>query len=213
MAKKKAKPVKASSTRPAKKKEEQDGALSRKQLGFIVLSYFGGVVAGNYLGKWSGFGGAGLIGVGIWKKNPYLTGLGAGALFSAGQNAVKENLSGNEDEMEGFDFKKFVSDGNERAKNYFQVLGQKFMLTKPAESKTTNSSTTTQENTATTNGMNGDENQEEKQVYFIPQGNNLNDIDYMSKLDDQIKQLTGTQDAEEPVEGTGEIDLDSGRNY
>lgn len=194
MAKKRGKLVKKSST-TVPKKVVSTSANPRKHLGMVVLSYFGGVLAGNYLGKWSGLGGAGFIGVGIWKKNPYLTSLGAGALFSAGQNVVKENLSGNEDEMEGFSLKKFVSDGNERAKNYFQVLGQKFMLAKAAS--------TSQDSASTTNGLSGEDNQ----PYFIPQS-----VDYMSKLDAQIRQLNGTNGMGESPD-SGDIELDSNRNY
>lgn len=216
MGKKKTRPATSTGAKGPQKKKVENAPLTGKQLGFILLSYFGGAVTGNYLGKWSGLGGAGLVGVGIWKKNPYLASFGAGAALSAGQNAVNEkSLTGTEEEMEGFDFKKFLSDGNERAKNYFQTLGKKFMLSKPAAKDSSKSTTTAQENnSATTNGLNG-EDPEEKPTYFIPEGNSLNDTstDYMSKLDEQIKQLSGMVDSEEGTEGTDDQLLEDGRNY
>jgi hypothetical protein len=181
--------------------------LTQKQVGFAFLSFFGGAVAGNVLGKYSGWPGIGIASVGLYNRNIYATSFGAGMMFTP--QVIKSPLGSVEDEnMEGLSVKQAM----ENTKDYFKNIGSKFIFKTPKPSQATN-------------GLSG---QEETANYFVnPLSGQSNTIDLseLDKLSAQITQMQGTTEdipEAEPIEGgvqeaeaeTPAIELDfSERNF
>lgn len=164
--------------------------VSRKEIGFAILSFFGGTAIGAALGKYSGIGGLAIAGLGAWKKNMYATSLGAGMFLSAVPKVAGDATNGIEDEdMEGISMESI----KENTKNYFQTLASKLML----------KATPTQ---VSTSGLNG----EDDVTYFInpyTQGSDKLDTRELDRIQEQIAQMNN------PVNGTfGDPDLNE-RNF
>ena len=153
--------------------------VSRKEIGFAMLSFFGGTIMGAALGKYSGLGGLAIAGLGAWKQNMYATSLGAGMFLSTVPKPTGDATNGIEDEeMEGIS----MASIKENTKNYFQTLASKLML-KAAPSQDG------------TSGLNG----EEDVTYFInpyTQGSDKLDTRELDRIQEQIAQMNN------PVNGT-----------
>jgi len=161
--------------------------VSRKEIGFAMLSFFGGTIMGAALGKYSGLGGLAIAGLGAWKQNMYATSLGAGMFLSTVPKIGSEAANGIADEdMEGIS----MASIKENTKNYFQTLTSKLML----------------KSSDGTNGLSGDEDV----TYFInpyTQGSDKLDTRELDRIQEQIAQMNN------PVNGTfGEPDFTE-RNF
>lgn len=164
--------------------------VSRKEIGFAVLSFFGGTIMGAALGKYSGLGGLAIAGLGAWKKNMYATSLGAGMFLSTVPKPTDNATNGLEDEdMEGISIESI----KENTKNYFQTLANKLML----------KASPSQEGTS---GLGG----EDDVTYFInpyTQSPDKLDTRELDRIQEQIAQMNN------PVNGTfGEPDFTE-RNF
>lgn len=161
--------------------------VSRKEIGFAVLSFFGGTIMGAALGKYSGLGGLAIAGLGAWKKNMYATSLGAGMFLSTVPKAVSTGTDGIAvGEIDGIS----IDSIKENTKNYFQNLASKLML-KSSEA---------------VEGLNG----EDDVTYFInpyTQSPDKLDTSELDRIQEQIAQMNN------PVNGTfGEPDFTE-RNF
>ncbi|MFN8414825.1 MAG: hypothetical protein U0U66_00690 [Cytophagaceae bacterium] len=162
--------------------------VSRKEIGFAVLSFFGGTIMGAALGKYSGLGGLAIAGLGAWKKNMYATSLGAGMFLSTVPKAAITGTDGIAvGEIDGISMESI----KENTKNYFQTLASKLML-KSSE----------------TEGLNGEG--EDDVTYFInPYTQSADKLDTreLDRIQEQIAQMNN------PVNGTfGEPDFTE-RNF
>ncbi len=143
------------------------GNMSGKQIGFAMLSFFGGTVLGTAVGKYSGIGGLAIGGVGAWKKNIYASSFGAG-MFLSTVRPVSQGTNGIEDqEMEGFSIKNIT----ENTKSYFQSLGQKLMLKAPSSE---------------INGLHGDE---EVNYFINPYSQRTLDTSELDRIQDGISEM------------------------
>lgn len=161
--------------------------VSRKEIGFAMLSFFGGTIMGAALGKYSGLGGLAIAGLGAWKQNMYATSLGAGMFLSTVPKIASDAANGIADEdMEGIS----MASIKENTKNYFHTLASKLML----------------KSSDGTNGLSGDEDV----TYFInpyTQGSDKLDTRELDRIQEQIAQMNN------PVNGTfGEPDFTE-RNF
>jgi hypothetical protein len=166
--------------------------ISREQIGYAVLSFFGGALiasslSGTQAGKFTGAAGILTGGFGAWKKNLYATSFGAGMFFS-GVNLPKpeQPVSGLEDEtVMGIDFKSIA----DNTKNYFKHLGAKLMLKEPETLTVTNS---------TVNGLNGEEKEEVK--YFLNplagEASSEPDLSELNAIEEQMDQMAATEEVE-----------------
>ena len=173
------------------------GEIKQKQLGMGLVALAAGNIVGSIVfGKHSLIPSVLVGGVGIAKKNLYLTMAGAGMFLANGyQGTTPPATTTNgveEDEMSGFDFKTFSDQAKERAKNYFATFAEKLYLPKP---KTTEA----------VNGL----GEGDKVNYFVNPYNPNKQID-MSELDNLSSQIA---DRNKPVNGTmGEAE-DEERNF
>ncbi len=163
--------------------------VSRKEIGFAVLSFFGGTIMGAALGKYSGLGGLAIAGLGAWKKNMYATSLGAGMFLSTVPKAASTGTDGIAvGEIDGISMESI----KENTKNYFQTLASKLML-KSSEA---------------VEGLNGEG--EDDVTYFInPYTQSADKLDTraLDRIQEQIAQMNT------PVNGTfGEPDFTE-RNF
>ena len=163
--------------------------VSRKEIGFAVLSFFGGTIMGAALGKYSGLGGLAIAGLGAWKKNMYATSLGAGMFLSTVPKAASTGTDGIAvGEIDGISMESI----KENTKNYFQTLASKLML-KSSEA---------------VEGLNGEG--EDEVTYFInPYTQSADKLDTreLDRIQEQIAQMNN------PVNGTfGEPDFTE-RNF
>jgi hypothetical protein len=159
-----------------------------KQLGFSLLSFAAGQTVGAAVGKFSGYTGAVITGLGFWKKNLYATSFGAGMALSEANGPS------------GFS----VESAKERAMGFFKTVGGKFMH--PTEASETSSSTQT---ATTTNGFAGLGEATEQPKYFLnPYTQNADfsqAIRGLENIEAEIREVSGIED---------EIgDLDEDRNY
>ena len=168
----------------------QGNVIGRDQLSYGVMA----LGAANYvsslaLGNDAAIPGIVLLGIGIFKKNLYLTMAGAGMMVArehAPDAATPATTSpANVNGMDGFDFASYKEKVKERAKNYMLHVAEKFHLPMPA---------------STVSGMGETDNVN----YFVNPYNQSNEID-LSELDkykttpviQQAAQVTGTEELEE----------------
>ncbi len=148
--------------------------MGRKEIGYAILSFFGGSVLGAVIGKPSGLVGVAVGGAGVFKKNIYAASIGAGMIFGAGTKAIVASSGTNgisDEEMDGFSMDAL----KERAKGYFQSLGQRLYLPVPKQEPV--------------NGLNGEEVN-----YFLNPYTSQNDALDMRELDkvsSQVAQMNG----------------------
>jgi len=166
------------------------GELDRGQLGIGLLALAGSHIAGSILlGNKAIWPGAAALALGIARKNIYWTMAGVGMFLANGyQTLAPPQMSGTEDEMDGFDLSTFASLAKDRAKNYFSSFAEKLHLPKPADQSV--------------NGMNGNEDVK----YFLNPNSQVGQIDLseLDQLNAQVQSMNGSS--------VGEIDF-SERNF
>lgn len=170
----------------------EEKGISRAQIGYAMLSFFGGALIASSLnntkiGKFTGAAGVIAGGLGAWKKNLYATSFGAGMFFSTVNLPKSEQpVSGLEDDsVMGIDFKSIANN----TKNYFKHLGAKLML---KASETT---------TETVNGLFG-EPQEEVKYFLNPlTGDTSSELDLseLNAIEDQMEQMAATEETESNI--------------
>lgn len=171
------------------------GEIKPKQLGMGLVALAAGNIVGSIVfGKHSLIPSVVVGGIGIAKKNLYLTMAGAGMFLANGyQGTTPPATTTNgveDDEMSGFDFKTFTDQAKERAKNYLSNFAEKLYLPKPKTAEAVN-------------GLNGDG---DKVNYFVNPYNPNKQID-MSELDNLSTQIA---DRNKPVNGTmGEAETET----
>lgn len=165
------------------------GELDRGQLGIGLLALAGSHIAGSILlGNKAIWPGAAALALGIARKNIYWTMAGVGMFLANGYQTPAPQMSGTEDEMDGFDLSTFASLAKDRAKNYFSSFAEKLNLPKPADQSV--------------NGMNGNEDVK----YFLNPNSQVGQIDLseLDRLNAQVQSMNGSS--------VGEIDF-SERNF